>query len=74
MSKVTFGGGRYVSNTTAVTGSFRSITALADNTVVESATFGDGSTAATMPIPTGTTLDVKVHRVKLSGGAVFLAK
>ena len=74
MSKVTFGGGHYVANTTAVTGSFRSITALADSTVVESATFLDGSTVASMPIPTGTTLDVKVTRIKLSGGSVLLAK
>lgn len=74
MSKVTFGGGQYVSNTTAVTGSFRSITALADSTVVASATFLDGSTVASMPIPTGTTLDVKVTRIKLSGGSIFLAK
>lgn len=74
MSKVTFGGGLYVSNTTAVTGSFRAITALSDSTVVADATFADGSTVASMPIPTGTTLEVKTYRIKLSGGSVLLAK
>lgn len=74
MSKVTFGGGEYLANTTAVTGSFRSITAVANSTVIADATFADGSKVANMPVPTGTTLDVKTHRIKLSGGAAFLAK
>jgi hypothetical protein len=74
MSKVTFAGGRYVTGTSAVTGQFKSITALAGSTVIASATFVDGSTVTNMPLPTGVTLDVKVVSVQLSGGSVFLAK
>lgn len=74
MSKVTFKGGLYVSNTTPVQGEWKSFTALSANTVVANVTFADGSTASSMPVPSGTTLDVKVLSIELSGGSIFLAK
>ncbi len=72
MSKVTFKGGTFLSTTAAVTGSFRAITAVSGSVIVASAEFVDGSAISTMPIPSGTTLDVKIKQIKLTSGGVFL--
>lgn len=74
MSKVTFNGGYYLTGTTAVSGSWRGITSVSASTVIESATFADGTTAANMPLPAGLNLDVKIRQIKLSAGGAFLAK
>jgi hypothetical protein len=74
MSKVTFNGGYYLTGTTAVSGSWRGITSVSASTVIQSATFADGTTAANMPLPAGLNLDVKIKEIKLSAGGAFLAK
>jgi hypothetical protein len=74
MSKVTFNGGYYLTGTTAVSGSWRGITSVSASTVIQSATFADGTTAANMPLPAGLNLDVKIREIKLSAGGAFLAK
>ena len=74
MSKVTFNGGYYLTGTTAVSGSWRGIISVSASTVIQSATFADGTTAANMPLPVGLNLDVKIREIKLSAGGAFLVK
>ncbi len=74
MSKVTFNGGLYLTGTSPVSGSWRAITSVSASTVIQSATFADGTTAANMPLPAGLNLDVKIKEIKLSAGGAFLAK
>ena len=74
MSKVTFNGGYYLSGTLPTSGSWRAVTSVSSSTVIESAVFADGSTAANMPLPAGLNLDVKIKQIKLSAGGVFLSK
>ena len=74
MSKVTFNGGYYLTGTSPVSGSWRAITSVSSSTVVQSVTFADGSTAASLPLPVGLNLDVKIREIKLSAGGAFLAK
>ena len=74
MSKVTFNGGYYLTGTSPVSGSWRAITSVSASTVIQSATFADGTTVANMPLPSGLNLDVKIREIKLSAGGAFLAK